>query len=307
MLTEKISYNKQSSNNINNLTFTSKITSVSKACSESKPLKELHNALPNIPSDISCIINHKKYIDIPIKNIDEYNTIFDRVYSAKKPNGDLMWFDNERLSYYPNATKVEQGLLPYCGERDSSFYINFFLSGRLTPEKYELWKENLPENKASFIDMIRVLDFSLKNLDEEFGKYKGIVFRQGFMNENSGQFLSTTKNPSIAAQLNNNYIFFSPKRGFSVIRTNNGHNICDFQNKMGVSFSTSEEEILLPRKQKYKELSPSELDEELDNARKTFAGKIIWGANKVINGEIKEVNGYDKEKLLGLVKVFDEV
>lgn len=305
MLINNISCDKQYTSNINNknleaLNFKANTNHI-------KSMEGALSPLANACGDIPLIINRIKYIDIPIKDMAEYDKVFSRVCSARRSDGELMWLDKNRLRYYEKATGVEQGLLPYCGEHDSSFYINAFLSGRLTPENYELWKARLPEDKNSFVDMVRVLDFSLKNLDEEFGKYKGIVFRQGFMGENTGQYLSTSKKPGIAAQLNYNYYTFKPQNGFSVIRTNNGHKICDFQEKMGVEFSKSEEEILLSRQGEYKSLSADELDEELDSARKVFAGKLLWGADKVINGEIKEIDGYDIKKLLDLVKVFDEV
>ena len=252
-------------------------------------------------------ISRIKLYDIPIKSEGEYNEVIKRITKAKRANGNNLWNEDAVRTYYSNVSNKELGLLPYCGENDVSANINLYLSGRLNnPEVFEQWKSALlPETVIT--DVIRALDYSLGNLDSEFGKYKGVVYRQGFMGENSGQFFSTSKNPSIAGQMNNNWLFFNPDRGFSVIRVKDGHNIFEFQKKMGTEFAEKEEEILIPRKSRFRLVKDNEMDEELTNGKNNLAGKMFFGADMLINGEIKECNGYTKKDLLNIIKVFDEI
>ena len=252
-------------------------------------------------------INKVKAVDIPIKSEDEYNEVIKRILAAKKPNGYDLVNKDALATYYSNISDKELGLLPYCGEQDVSANINLYLSGRLKdPVIFERWKAAmLPEDLT--VDVIRALDYSLKNLDSEFGKYKGIVFRQGFMGENVGQFFSTSKNPSIVGQMNNGWLYFNPDRGYSVIRTSNGHNICEFQKKMGTEFANTEEEILIPRTGVFSRVKESDMDDEMINARDRLASKLFFGADMLVNGELKECNGYTKKDLLKLINVFDEI
>lgn len=251
----------------------------------------------------------QKGINNPIKNDAEFDEVMERIYNAKTQNGHNLWLvKNEHLKHYPDASKTEIGLLPYCGENDSSYYINMYLSGRLYSDKIQKnWKGLLPQKESDCIDMIRVLDYSLKDLDKNYGKYKGIVFRQGYMGENTKQFISTTMNPSIAGQLKGNWFDFKPNAGFSVIRTKNGHNIYAFQKKMKNSYAETEEEILLPREATYKEIPPNLMDEELRRGRNALARKLFGGAGFVIDGKLKEFKGYTKKDLYNLIRVFDEV
>ena len=232
----------------------------------------------------------------PIQSKEEYLEVLERIKNAKTKGGEPLWLCEEDLKFYPKATEIEQGLLPYCGHRDISGAINKYLSGRAEPT-------------AEMQDVVRAMDYSLASLDKEAGRYKGIVFRQGFMGEKTGQFFSTSTSATGAARHNNGWA--DPEevayRTYSVIKTNGGHKLSEFQAKMKDVFAGKEQEILLPRKANYREIPIEECSEELLNAREEFASKLFNDAYKLFNGSKSKVRGYTKEDLLNLVKVYEEI
>ena len=50
-----------------------------------------------------------------------------------------------------------------------------------------------------------------------------------------------------------------------------------------------------------------DMDDEMINARDRLASKLFFGADMLVNGELKECNGYTKKDLLKLINVFDEI
>lgn len=232
----------------------------------------------------------------PIKTKEEYLEVLNKVKNAKDKDGKPLWLSEEDLKFYPDATEIEQGLLPYCGHRDISNSINRYLSGR---------SEATPEMR----DIVRALDYSLSELDKEAGSYKGIVFRQGYMDENTGQYLSTSKNPLCAARLNDGWFdpYDIPYRTYSVIKTKGGHDLSAFQSKMKDGFCNKEQEILLPHQAKYREVPTEECSEDLIKAKEDFASKLFRDAHKLFNGSKTQVKGYTKEDLLNMIKVYEEV
>ena len=232
----------------------------------------------------------------PIQSEEEFLEVFERVKNAKTETGEPLWKYDEEMGFYPDATIVEQGLLPYCGKRDISGLINRYLSGRL-------------EAKPEYQDVVRVLDYSLSQLDKVVPRHEGIVFRQGFMGEKTGQYISTSKSSSCAARFNDGW--FDPYdvqyRTYSVIKTKGGHDIAGFQAKMHNGFCNKEQEVLLPRQAQYREVPIEECSEELLQAREQFASGLFRDAHKLFNGSKPEVKGYTKEDLLALVKVYEEI
>lgn len=161
-------------------------------CSDSRGILDSLHFLGNVNKTAV-----QKSIDIPIKDDEEFNEVMERVYSAKTLGGNVLWIEKdyrEQWETYKNASEIEMGLLPYCGEADNCDLINQYLSGRLNnPAVVRGQGHHFPENIDSCVDMVRALDYSLKNLDKEFGTYQGLVFREGYMDEGNGQFYSTTK------------------------------------------------------------------------------------------------------------------
>lgn len=254
------------------------------------------------------LVNSVKPYDIPIKNITEFRRVFKRVSSARANNGDEMWISGRDKKYYQNADEIEKGLIPYCGIDDSSQIINRYLSNRLTPEYVEKYGKYMPKEESSYIDAIRVLDFSLNNLDKEFGKFSGCVFRQGVMKEDmGGAYISTSADPRKAARLHNSWVNFDPESEYSVIRTKNGHKLNEFQRKMGTIYANCEEEILLPRGSRYEQKFGYDMDYELIEAREMFAKQLFCGSNSVMSGDVSRYKGFTREKLLDFIKVYDEI
>ncbi|MCM1264788.1 MAG: hypothetical protein NC200_01195 [Candidatus Gastranaerophilales bacterium] len=178
-----------------------------------------------------------------IKSKEEYIELLDRIYKYRNSENELIYNSQFNLASYPNVSKEQEGILLYAGTSDLSGDINRYLSGRQMTR--------MSEDMAR--DVISVLDYSLKNLDNEFGRYSGIVYRQGFFPVDGEQFISSTSVPVIGATLRGG-ICANPKMNFSIIQTKNGHRIDKFQYKMGSEYAEEEEEILLSRHSKYREV-----------------------------------------------------
>lgn len=180
-----------------------------------------------------------------IKSKEEYVKLLDEIYDYKSADGKHLFDYVRSKKEYPNATKEQEGLLLYAGVGDLSDDINRFLSGR------EMKKMNEKQAK----NVVKVLDYSLEKLDKSLGKFSGVVYRQGFFPKNAGQFISTTKDPVIAATLRGG-ICHNKDMEFSVIKVKEGHKINKFQKKMGSAYADEEDEILLSRTNRYIQVAP---------------------------------------------------
>ena len=207
----------------------------------------------------------------PITGKREYKFLLDKIKNERTLFLDLPYWSsyvNERK--YKDIPEELMGLTIYAGFGDKSDDINKYLSGRINYEKQredaiiECMNKSvpiigaaIPKHKSTYPDMVRVLDYSLENLDAEYGKYSGIVYRTGYMDCNTPQFFSSSISAEIVTKLNSN------SNQYSIIRTKSGHKIADFQKAFDVSFAENEQEILLDRKAKYRIVPPDEYDEEL--------------------------------------------
>lgn len=179
----------------------------------------------------------------PIKSLQEYKTVLERIYNHKNSSGTIIYNAEINLKIYPKAKKEEEGLLIYAGVNDLSSDINKFLTNRPMKE--------MDESMAK--DVVRVLDYSLEQLDKKYGTYNGIVYRQGFFEPNTGQYISTTTEPEIAASLRGG-VMMNKNQDFYVIKTKKAHKINKFQKKMGSDYAEEEEEILIDRTAKLEEV-----------------------------------------------------
>ena len=173
----------------------------------------------------------------------EYKKLLDKVYSYTCKDGKPLYNAEYNLKNYPKIKKDQEGLLLYAGCSDISDDMNRFLSHR---DMRRMAKEQAK-------DVIKVFDYSLKKLDDKFGKYSGFVFRQGVFPSGQHQYISTTTDPVIAATLRGG-ICTNKNMEFSLIKAKNGHKINEFQRKMGSDYAQEEEEILLSRKAKIREI-----------------------------------------------------
>lgn len=204
----------------------------------------------------------------PIETVEEYKSIMERIKNSSLGKN----IKEDLATDYKDIDILEEGLLPYCGNRaDIHGEINRYLSGRAGVE-----------NEPLMQDVIRTLDFSLKNLDKNFGKYDGFVFRQGVMKSGEGQFWSTAQNPAGAGNFGK--AWNSPEeildREYSVIRTKSGHRISDFQKTYKNKF-IAEDEILLARDKDYRLIPEEEYTTEMLEAREKMLNNLFQHNNKM--------------------------
>lgn len=145
--------------------------------------------------------------------------------------------------------------------------------------------------------IIRCMDYSLKEVDKEFGKFDGIVYRRGRFSADGGQYYSTTPFASTG---------IGDDTQLQIIRTKNGHKLKDFQHKYYNETSAStEEEILLPRDTKYKEITDT--TQYMDERRK-FAQKY-YEFYKQLNEDSRSGNKYNYtfDDIMSRIHVWEEL
>lgn len=205
-----------------------------------------------------------------IKNDKEYNQTLEKIYSYKNKLGKPIYNYQQNITDYPKATKDEEGLLLYAGSSDIHDDINRYLSNRPMKElDIEISK-----------DIINVIDYALNKLDKKYGKYSGIVYRQGIIPENNKQYISTTTCPDIAATLYGGACILN-NLDFAIIKTKNGHKINEFQRDMESDYAEEEEEILLPRTSEFREIKSPQ--GELLKEKNNFVKILEMYAHKSIN------------------------
>ena len=271
----------------------------------SKSEKQAKNDFENYDKALSNInttlINFKgtpkKLLDKlpPLLTYKDYKEVIERVVHSKTIYGECYWSLNPEYVRYRNIKQEHIGLLPYCGNNDVSYHINRYLSGRLQNEGTYVPSEE------TLCDIIRALDFSLADLDKDFGKFEGIVFRKGYFGAKPVQYASTSKKPAIASSFNG----FDINAQYSVIRVKSAHKICDFQNKMNSSYAYAEAEVLIDRHAKHRLLKREQYDEELIAARKELAKFMYCDYLSGLN--LPKINVPTMKKLLAKIKVYEEV
>jgi len=158
--------------------------------------------------------------------------------------------------------KFETGIMPYAGLNDLSSEINSFLRNG-----------NTRMNHYMLEDIIRVLDFALNEIDKTYGKYEGFVYRYGFVDNNTRNYVSTARNPLGAMlQIENRHRCENP---LYIIWTENGHKIEEVQKKLKYNSTYIEEsEILLNPTTYFQEINY--LTPEFEEAKKC----LLAAANK---------------------------
>ncbi len=121
-------------------------------------------------------------------------------------------------------------------------------------ESDEILENNLVNvNSEEAKDFIRCIDYSLKEIDKEFGRYEGLVYRNGRFSSDGGQYWSTSRK--------NDLHMFDDIQEYHVIKTNTGHKISEFEQKYH-NIHPNEDEVLLPRGSKDREVTGSQYEEE---------------------------------------------
>lgn len=237
----------------------------------------------------------------PIQSAFDYLNVLEDVYNSKILCGEPFWRKKSDFAVCDHIPVKYVGLLPYCGVNDVSWDINSYLSGRIDYSKPESLdtKKYIPTHD-SIKSVVRVLDYSLNELDKDYGKYKGLVFRKGYMAEHSGQFISSSTNPGIAANFNG----YNDKTDYSIIETKSGHKIYEFQKLIHNAYETREKEVLLPRKSKYELISPECYDKKITDAVNIFALELSV-ASKSKDAYTSKPLSY--ESAVKKIKVYKEI
>ena len=195
----------------------------------------------------------------PVETFEEYENLLNKILEYNIPNSVSYSTKFISTEGYEEIPIELLGLVSYCGCCDKSNEINRWLSGRPSTA--------LTLSDEEMANVIRALDYSLEKLDERYGKYEGIVYRQGFFNPNTdNQFYSS----SLSSKRANKYCFDTEDTGndndFSIIKVKNGHKICDFQkdtnSKISTRFAKREEEILIDRNSEFRKIPKEEYSEE---------------------------------------------
>lgn len=248
------------------------------------------------------LINLEKELP-PIESFSEYKEVLEEIINSRTVSNEIFWRPNADMAKNQNIKQEHIGLLPYCGVNDVSWDINRYLGGRINydnlPEKYYKKGSYVPTHE-SIKNIIRGLEYSLKQLDENFGKYKGFVFRKGYMSEYSGQYVSSSTHPEIAANFNG----FNSNCQYSIIETKNGHKIHSFQEEIKNNYEKTEREILLPRQTKYEKISPENYDDKIQSVINIFALELSI-ASKLSDREA--INPISFNKAAKLITVFKEI
>ena len=219
--------------------------------------------------------------------------------TIKAVNNETFWRYDREPACYSSVPFKYIGLLPYCGGEDVSYYINRYLGKCLTRHL---------DSRASEQDLcniIRVLDYSLNQLDEQFGKYKGIVYRRGYFSPKSKQYASTSLSPEIAVKFHG---FFDNTCDYSIIRTKNGHKIYDFQEMVNSPYAIGEKEILIDRNDisTYKLVSPEDYDAETAKAAEKLA-TCLYNAEDISTFTLLPKQFSKKYKnILSKIKVYSQ-
>ena len=243
----------------------------------------------------------------PLENLTntEYDRLMPDVYNIKRYS-----FDINKNIIYPNVPHQYLGLLPYCGYDDISLPINQYLSDRNVIGGSEYFVDRNLNKSCS------TLDYSLKELDNEFGKYDGVVYRIGYFSPNSPQFYSTSNKPLFDKYITflensklNDYENKEESEKIHIIKSNSGHKIHDFQDKYCKPKSEeynfvrneylAENEILLDRHSKYQK---AEENNNLLEEKKKLAEKLLPMCKE------KNIEGWQTlEDVINKIEVWEEI
>ena len=115
-------------------------------------------------------------------------------------------------------------------------------------------------NSEEAKDLIRCVDFSLKELDKKYGKFEGIVYRNGHFSSDGGQYWSTSFGSDLHC--------VGEDSAYHVIKTKNGHKIDRFNMDYYNGMHEREREVLLQRGSKYREVTGFQYEEQRRNMAK---------------------------------------
>ncbi len=232
-------------------------------------------------------------------NKDEYTNLINKISSDDYTKNPPYVYIGE----YKDTPLEFMGLVPYCGDKDIHNEINCWLTGR-----FHKGIADVEDEKIS--NIVNALDYSLKRLDEKFGKYWGIVYRYGFFNPlTDKQYYSSSTSAYGALKFAIDAVP-SKKHPYSIIKLKNGHSIYDFQkyanNKYSKICADIEKEVLIDRKSKFRLIPEEEYTEEDLKLREKFLAIAVTDEEEVTQQDIKfAVEEYDDR--LKYISIWEEI
>ncbi len=233
-----------------------------------------------IPNAISRarLINERVKLLKPLSE-EEYAEIIKKITSDE-------YEKNPPFAYIGKYKDVDSdfiGLVPYCGEEDIHDEINCWLTARKCKNSAVA-----PDEKMA--NIVRALDYSLKKLDDRFGKFEGVVYRSGFFNPVTDKEYYSSSSSSLGAIDFGMCAPPSPKKQYSIIKLKNGHKISDFQryanNKYSNKFAETEKEILIDRTSKFRLIPEEEYTEKDKRLKEEFLALVMSDTNEVTQRDI---------------------
>ena len=259
--------------------------------------KSINNDVSKIPMSVirKNTASSRQQLLEPVESEEEYYFRLRMAEKYEKPYKEFFSVPYIDFSGYSDMDFKLRGLIPYCGVSDISDEINCWLTGRTRKGKYIL-----PDDKMA--NIVKVLDYSLNELDKKYGKYSGTVFRTGFFNPvTDKQFYSTSSFPEGAVKHSNIHL---KNNKYSIINVKNGHKIEDFQkncdNDTIREFASEEGEILLDRTQKFRKKAVKEYTQaDIENIKKLteeikHLSQNYADSSKDINSVLKNISVWEE-------------
>ena len=249
-------------------------------------------------------------INTPIADEKEYKTLLAKLKHTITHNGNYAYFTENDMEKYGKVDLFEHGLIPYCGQDDCHSLINAYLGSRLTKLEQEVWKLQMPYDLDTIPDVIRLLEYSLNRLDNKYGKYKGIVYRNGYFNPlTDKQFYSTSTESINAVRHGNNYLPAEDNQ-YSIILLKNGHNINEFQKSadsfIARKYAETENEILIDRHSVFRLLPEYKYSEEIKRLQAVLLAQALKKDDDINENDIRKALKNHSD-LLKYISVREEI
>ncbi len=240
----------------------------------------------------------------PVSDYNEYCRLKEEIFKYKDlPKENMLIPPFIQEFGYEKVDDNLKGLICYCGNEDKSAIINSWLTARPLPE-------NLPVNDEQISKIIRTMDYSLKRLDDKYGKYEGTVYRSGFFNPFTDKQFYSTSDKSINAVLHSYKYLPSEDNPYSIIRLKNGHKIKEFQNStdyfIARKFASTENEILIDRHSVFRQIPEDKYTEEIKKQQAIILAQAVKKDDNINETDIrKALKEYGH--LMKYISVWEEI
>lgn len=254
--------------------------------------------------NLKSVINNKliKFGNLeiePIRSEKEFDVIMD---SFKRTGSAEKKIFRNCFTTREDPSKYLQSLQGYLGENDISNYINQYMATGEIRSKMPVGifstGEILNLSQEDLHNYIRIMEYSLRKLDDTIPTYTGTVYRGGYFNKNGGQFFSSSKYPDAAVE-------YAASIGdgllpLSVIKAKNGYDV-EAINK-NTRFA-SEKEVLLRPNSKYIDITDDIPRDELES----YYAKIKKYIAKIIKENLGIEYPTKADEFIGSLRVYEQI